>query len=36
MAGSVQSRRPDITKLRSIMPDYEPLSFEAGIRQILG
>ena len=35
MAGSVQSRRPDITKLRSIMPNYEPLSFEEGIRQIL-
>ena len=35
MPGSVQSRRPDITKLRSIMPDYSPLSFEEGIRQIL-
>jgi nucleoside-diphosphate-sugar epimerase len=35
MPGSVQSRRPDITKLRSIMPDYEPLSFEEGIRKIL-
>jgi nucleoside-diphosphate-sugar epimerase len=34
-AGSVQNRRPDITKLRSIMPDYEPMSFEQGIRQIL-
>ena len=35
MPGSVQSRRPDITKLRSIMPDYNPMSFEEGIRQIL-
>ena len=35
MPGSVQSRRPDITKLRSIMPNYEPMSFEEGIRQIL-
>ena len=34
-AGSVASRRPDITKLRSIMPDYEPISFEAGIKQII-
>ena len=34
MPGSVQSRRPDITKLRSIMPDYNPMSFEEGIRQI--
>ena len=34
-AGSVQNRRPDITKLRSIMPNYEPMSFEQGIRQIL-
>jgi len=35
MPGSVANRRPDITKLRSIMPDYEPMSFEEGIRQIL-
>ena len=34
-AGSVANRRPDITKLRSIMPDYEPMSFEQGIRSIL-
>jgi nucleoside-diphosphate-sugar epimerase len=34
-AGSVASRRPDITRLRGIMPDYEPTSFEEGIRQIL-
>lgn len=34
-AGSVANRRPDITKLRGIMPNYEPMSFEQGIRQIL-
>jgi nucleoside-diphosphate-sugar epimerase len=33
--GSVANRRPDITKLRSIMPGYEPIKFEQGIRQIL-
>ena len=35
MPGSVANRRPDIAKLRSIMPNYEPMSFEQGIRQIL-
>jgi nucleoside-diphosphate-sugar epimerase len=35
MPGSVANRRPDITKLRSIMPNYKPMSFEEGIRQIL-
>lgn len=34
-AGSVANRRPDISKLRSIMPDYEPISFEEGIRSII-
>jgi len=34
-AGSVANRRPNITKLKAIMPDYEPISFEEGIRQIL-
>jgi nucleoside-diphosphate-sugar epimerase len=34
-AGSVANRCPDITKLRGIMPDYEPMSFEQGIRSIL-
>jgi len=33
--GSVANRRPNIDKLRSIMPNYEPISFEQGIRQIL-
>ena len=36
MPGSVANRRPDISKLRAIMPNYNPLSFEEGIRQILG
>ena len=35
MPGSVANRRPDISKLRSIMPNYTPMSFEDGIRQIL-
>lgn len=35
MPGSVANRRPNIDKLRSIMPDYNPMSFEQGIRQIL-
>ena len=34
-AGSVANRRPNIDKLRSIMPDYAPMSFEQGIRSIL-
>ena len=34
-AGSVANRRPNIDKLRSIMPDYAPISFEQGIRSIL-
>jgi len=36
MPGSVSNRRPDISKLRAIMPHYSPISFEEGIRQILG
>jgi len=35
LPGSVANRRPDISKLRSLMPYYDPMSFEAGIRQIL-
>lgn len=35
MPGSVENRRPDITKLRSIMPNYNPMSFEEGIKTIL-
>lgn len=36
LSGSVTNRCPDITKLRSIMQDYNPMSFEAGINQIIG
>ena len=35
MPGSVTNRCPDISKLRKIMPDYDPMSFEQGIRLIL-
>jgi nucleoside-diphosphate-sugar epimerase len=35
MPGSVANRRPDISKLRAIMPNYNPLSFEEGIQKIL-
>ena len=34
--GSTASRRPDITKLRSIMPDYVPMSFESGVQKSIG
>jgi UDP-glucose 4-epimerase len=35
VTGSVVNRKPDIAKLRMIMPDYDPISFEQGIRNIL-
>jgi UDP-glucose 4-epimerase len=35
-AGSTPTRRPDITKLRSVMSDYSPMSFEEGVGQIIG
>jgi nucleoside-diphosphate-sugar epimerase len=35
MPGSVANRRPDISKLREIMPNYNPMTFEQGIRQII-
>ena len=34
--GSTASRRPDITRLRSIMPDYVPMSFESGVQKSIG
>jgi nucleoside-diphosphate-sugar epimerase len=34
--GSTASRRPDITKLRNIMPDYMPMSFELGVQKSIG
>jgi nucleoside-diphosphate-sugar epimerase len=33
--GSTVNRRPDITKLKSIMSDYSPRPFEQGVRQIV-
>ena len=33
--GSVANRRPDISKLRSYMPQYNPMSFDEGLQQIL-
>ena len=34
-AGSTVNRRPDITKLKSIMSDYSPMPFEQGVHQII-
>jgi UDP-glucose 4-epimerase len=34
-AGSTANRRPDITKLRTIMGDYSPMPFEQGVHQII-
>jgi nucleoside-diphosphate-sugar epimerase len=31
--GSTASRRPDISKLRNIMSDYTPMSFELGVKK---
>ena len=36
MAGSTATRRPDISKLKSIMPDYVPMSFELGVQKSIG
>jgi len=33
--GSTGGRRPDLTKLRTIMSDYSPRPFEQGVRQIV-
>lgn len=35
LAGSTQTRRPDITKLRSLMPEYDPRSFTEGMREVV-
>ena len=35
MSGSTPNRRPDISRLRSIMPDYDPMSFEDGIQEVI-
>lgn len=34
-AGSTATRRPDISKLKNIMADYAPISFEQGVAKIL-
>lgn len=34
-AGSTANRRPDITKLRTVMSDYSPMPFEQGVHQII-
>ena len=34
-SGSTPNRRPDITKLRSILRDYRPRTFEQGVQEII-
>lgn len=34
-SGSTATRRPDISKLRGIMADYQPKSFEQGVKEII-
>ena len=34
-AGSTPNRRPDITKLKSILKDYRPRTFEQGVQEII-
>lgn len=34
-AGSTPNRRPDISKLKSVMKDYRPRSFEQGVKEII-
>jgi len=34
-AGSTATRRPNITKLRSVMSNYDPMSFEQGVARII-
>jgi UDP-glucose 4-epimerase len=35
MPGSTPNRRPDISRLRQIMPDYDPCTFEKGIEEVI-
>lgn len=35
LAGSTPNRKPNITKLKSLMPDYNPVEFENAIREIV-
>ena len=34
--GSTANRRPNISKLKSVMPDYNPMSFELGVQKSIG
>ena len=34
-AGSTATRRPNIDKLRSVVSDYKPMSFEQGVKRII-
>jgi hypothetical protein len=34
-AGSTPNRRPDISKLKSILGDYRPRNFEQGVQEII-
>jgi hypothetical protein len=34
-AGSTPNRRPDIGKLKSILKDYRPRTFEQGVQEII-
>jgi UDP-glucose 4-epimerase len=34
-AGSTQKRRPDISKLKSVLKDYRPRTFEQGVQEII-
>jgi nucleoside-diphosphate-sugar epimerase len=34
-AGSTANRRPNIAKLRSVMPGYNPRTFEQGVKEIV-
>jgi nucleoside-diphosphate-sugar epimerase len=34
-AGSTATRRPNIDKLKSVMPDYKPMKFEQGVKRII-
>jgi len=34
-AGSTPNRRPDISKLRSVLTDYNPRTFEQGVKEIV-
>jgi nucleoside-diphosphate-sugar epimerase len=34
-AGSTPNRRPDISKLKGVLKDYRPRSFEQGVQEII-